>query len=221
MMKTYALRILRVLAGLFLYALGSYMTIQANVGLGAWEAFGVGVSARTGLSYGDVIVLSGVGILCVDLLLGEKLGVATVLNTLLIGKFVDLLRALGLIPALHSVVPGILLLVMGQVVMCLGICCYIGAGLGAGPRDALMVALGKRLHRLPIGLIRGMVEGGALLTGWLLGAKVGIGTVLSIFGTSLIMQATFAVLRFNVKGVVHEDLLQTFHIVRKKVQPEP
>lgn len=221
MRKSYALRILRVLAGLFLFALGSYLTIQANIGLGAWEAFGVGVSERFGGSYGDVIVLSGMAILLVDALLGEKLGVATVLNTLLIGKFVDLLNAVGPVPKLQSFALGLPLLLAGQVVMCLGIYLYVGAGLGAGPRDALMVALGKRLHRVPIGVVRGMVEGCALLVGWLLGAKVGIGTILSIFGISFIMQATFSLLRFNVKGVQHEDLLQTFRKVKENLQPEP
>ena len=73
-MSTLLRRILRVLFGLCLYAFGSYLDIQANVGLGAWEAFGVGVSAHVPLSYGDITVLTGVLILGVDVLLREKIG---------------------------------------------------------------------------------------------------------------------------------------------------
>lgn len=213
-MKHFLWRVLRVLFGLFLFALGSYLGIQANVGLGAWEAFGVGVSGLTGLSYGDVTVLTGVVILVLDVALGEKIGLATILNTLLIGKMVDLLNAIHLVPKLQSFLPGVLLLLLGQVIICLGVYFYVGVGLGAGPRDSLMVAVGKRLPRVPIGVVRGVTEGTALLIGWALGAKVGIGTVIAVFGISFIMQYTFRLLHFDVKGVQHENILQTIRSLR-------
>lgn len=216
-MKHFAWRILRVLFGLFLYSLGSYLSIQANIGLGPWEAFSVGFSGLTGLSYGDIVVLTGLVILVLDVALGEKIGVATMLNTLLIGKFVDLLNWVNLVPRLQSFAPGILLLLLGQVVICLGVFFYVGVGLGAGPRDSLMVALGKRMPRVPIGAVRGITEGCALLIGWALGAKVGVGTVISLFGISFIMQYTFRVLRFDVRAVRHENVLQTVSGLRGKV----
>ena len=208
-MKKMILRILRILLGLFLYSLGTYLGIQANVGLGAWEAFGTGVSAHTGISYGNVTILTGLVILVLDVLLGEKIGLATILNTLLIGTFVDALNALNLVPKLTGFVPGVLLLLGGQVLICLGVYFYVGVGYGAGPRDSLMIALGKRMPRVPIGVVRGTVEGSALLAGWLLGAKVGVGTVISVFGISFLMQGTFKLLRFDVKSVQHESAIQT------------
>lgn len=210
-MKKLMLRLLRVLIGLFLFSLGSYLGIQANVGLGAWEAFGTGVSSLTGLTYGTVTVLTGVVILVLDVALGEKIGVATIMNTLLIGTMIDGLNAMNLVPKLSSFVPGVVLLLMGQVIICLGVYFYAGAGLGAGPRDSLMVALGKRMPSVPIGAVRGVIEGGALLVGWLLGAKVGVGTVIAVFGISFIMQMTFRLLHFDVKAVVQEN---AWHTVR-------
>lgn len=212
-MSTLLRRILRVLFGLCLYAFGSYLDIQANVGLGAWEAFGVGVSAHVPLSYGDITVLTGVLILGVDVLLREKIGVGTILNTLLIGKLVDLFRTLGLVPKMQSLLPGMAMLFAGQVFICLGMFFYVGAGLGAGPRDSLMVALGKRMPGLPIGLVRGAIEGAVLLVGWALGAKVGLGTVIAVFGISFILQAVFRVLRFDVKRVRHETAAATLRAV--------
>lgn len=215
-MKAFMTRILRVLFGLFLYALGTYLGIQANIGLGAWEAFGIGVSGMTGMTYGDVILYSGLVILVIDVALGEKIGIATILNTLLIGKMVDLLNLLDLLPKLQSFALGLPLLLLGQVIICLGVYFYVGAGLGAGPRDSLMVALGKRWPRVPIGAVRGGIEGAVLLIGWALGAKIGIGTVISVFGISFIMQAVFALLHFDVKGVLHENALQTVKTLSQK-----
>lgn len=85
-------------------------------------------------------------------------------------------------------------------------------GLGCGPRDALMVALGKRFSKAPIGLVRGLLEGSVLLIGWLLGAKVGLGTVIAVFGIGIIIEYTFKLFRFDVKGVQHENLLDTIRI---------
>lgn len=213
-MKKMIPRILRILLGLFLYSMGTYLGIQANVGLGAWEAFGTGVSAHTGISYGNVTILTGLVILGLDVLLGEKIGLATILNTLLIGTFVDVLNGMNLVPKLTGFMPGVLLLLGGQVLICLGVYFYVGVGYGAGPRDSLMIALGKRMPRVPIGVVRGAVEGSALLAGLLLGAKAGIGTVISVFGISFLMQSTFRLLHFDVKAVQHESVMQT---LRKQV----
>lgn len=91
---------------------------------------------------------------------------------------------------------------------------YIGAGLGCGPRDALMVAMGKKLKKFPIGLVRGILEGTVLLIGWLLGAKVGIGTVIAVFGIGTIMEYTFKILHFDVRNIKHEDFADTVKRIR-------
>jgi uncharacterized membrane protein YczE len=128
---------------------------------------------------------------------------------MLIGKFVDLLNYIDLIPKLENFGLGVCLLFAGEVVLCLGSFFYIGASMGAGPRDSLMVAIGRRLNKVPIGVARGILEGSVLLLGWLMGAKVGIGTVIAVFGVSTIMEYTFRILRFDVKGVKHENLADT------------
>ena len=76
--------------GLALFALGSYLSIQANVGLAPWDAFSKGLSNVLGISFGSVVIFTGVIILIADYILGEKIGVGTVLNTILIGIFTDI-----------------------------------------------------------------------------------------------------------------------------------
>ena len=213
MAKEYFKRLIRLIFGLFLYALGSYMTIQANVGLAPWECFQTGIMYKTGIMYGNIVVGVGVIIILIDFLLKEKIGFGTILNAMLIGKFVDLLNYIDLIPKLDNFPLGIGLLFAGEVVLCVGSFFYIGASMGAGPRDSMMVALGRRLNKLPIGVVRGILEATVLFLGWLMGAKVGIGTVIAVFGISTIMEFTFRILRFDVKGIKHENLVDTINRV--------
>ena len=208
-MKGYSVRLVKLVFGLFLFALGSFLTIQANIGLASWEAFSMGLAYLTDQTYGNILIISGFVILVIDVALKEKIGFGTILNTILIGTFVDLIQAVDLIPQMNNFFSGVLMLLLGQLSICIGSYFYIGASLGCGPRDALMVALGKRLPKVPIGIVRGVIEGTVLLIGWLLGAKVGIGTVISVFGISFILEVTFNILHFDVPNIEHESIVDT------------
>ncbi len=194
--------------------------VQANVGLAPWEAFSSGLAILTGISFGNIVVLSGLAIIGIDILLKEKIGFGTILNAVLIGEVFNLIAYFDPIPKMQSFASGIGLLLLSQVIIALASFLYIGAGLGCGPRDALMVALGKRFSKAPIGLIRGALEGSVLLIGWLMGAKIGIGTVIAVFGIGFIIQFTFQLLRFDVKAVQHENLADTVRLWSKGGQTE-
>lgn len=206
-------RITGLVWGLFLAALGSYFSIQANVGLAPWEAFSTGIANVTGGSYGNVVVLTGFLFILLDWRLGEKIGVGTLLNAICIGKFVDLFQHIGLVPWLQDMWAGFGLLLLGQVLIAIGSFYYMRAGLGCGPRDSLMVALGRRFPSVPIGAIRWLIEGSALLIGWLLGAKVGLGTVVAVISIGPILQVTFYLFAFNATKVEHEGV---FDMVRNR-----
>ena len=205
----YPRRIARAAFGLFIFGCGSCFNIQANIGYGAWEAFSIGVGAKLGLSFGTVLQGSGVVILLIDLLLREKIGLGTLLDIYIVGATADLLRGSGLVPVMASFPAGVVMLLCGQLLLAVGSYFYISAALSCGPRDALMVALCKRFPRTPVGVIRFFIEGGALLTGWLCGAKVGIGTLIAVFGISFLIQAVFAIMKFDVSTVEHESLFVT------------
>lgn len=208
-MKTYGVRILRLIWGLFLFALGVVLSVQANIGLAPWETLHMGLSNRLGISFGTVVILVGLIILLADVLMGEKIGLGTVLNVVCVGFIIDTINALGVIPMLHSTPLGVLMLLAGLICIALGSYWYIGSGFGAGPRDSLMIALKKRLPRVPVGVVRGGVEGVVLVCGYLLGAKVGLGTVISVFGIGVTIQTVFRLFRFDVRAVCHESLSET------------
>lgn len=97
-MSNYLKRITKLIFGLFLYSLGSFLTIQANIGLAPWEAFSMGGAYLTNLSYGNIVVITGLIIIVIDFVLKEKIGFGTILNAILIGKFVDLIQFINIIP---------------------------------------------------------------------------------------------------------------------------
>ncbi len=216
---SYLKRFARLILGLFLYGLGSFLSVQANVGLAPWEAFAMGLTNILDMSFGTSVILTGVGVLVIDLFLHEKIGLGTILNTVLIGSFVNMIESWGLIPKMQAFLPGVLMLLLGQCALCVGSFFYIGVGLGCGPRDALMVALGKRFHKVPIGAVRALIEGGVLLIGYLLGAKVGVGTVIAVLGIGFILEWTFRLFRFDVTAVRHESIFATLRIWQGKEPP--
>lgn len=209
--SSYKSRILRLTFGLLLYSVGPYLNIQSDIGLAPWEAFSIGISNITSLTYGAVHQITGLIILLFNNSLKEKIGLGTLLNIFLIGFFVNLFLSLGIIPKATSFSTGLIMLLIGQIFIAFGSYYYIGSGLGSGPRDSLMIALGKALPKVPIGVVRGIVEGSALLIGWLLKAKIGIGTVIAAFGVSFIIQLTFDFLHFDVKKIEHESFFYTIN----------
>ncbi|NLO14487.1 MAG: hypothetical protein GX123_00455 [Clostridiales bacterium] len=181
----------RILPAMYLYGPGFYSIVQADTGLAPWEAFKASCPKALGMPYGDFVLLSGLVNLCIDVLLKEKTGIGTVSNTIMIGKVVDVLQFLKIMPKVSNFYVGIVILLIGQFIICFATYLYISDGLGSDPRNSLMVALGKRIPAVPIGTIRGLLEGTVLLIDWVLGAKVGLGTVLPVQSISLIMPLTF------------------------------
>lgn len=203
-------RLLRLISGLALCGAGIYCTIQANIGLAPWDALTIGIAQVSGVIYGNVSVSIAVVVIILDLLLREKVGVGTLLNAVIIPKIVDLLNLLDPLPMQQSFWAGLFWMLVGQVLISVGTCVYMREGMGCGPRDTLMVALKRHFPNMPVGLARGAVEAAVLTAGWLLGAKVGFGSLLSMFGISFIIQTVFRLLRFDMKAVRHENCVETF-----------
>lgn len=214
---SYIKRIIKLTFGQIVFSLGYYLAIQANIGLAPWSAFNVGVADKLNSTYGTVAIVTSAVIVTIDLLLGESIGLGTIYNSLLFGIFMDGFTVLGLCPLMTNFWAGLLLLIVSTEIVAIGSWFYMSVALGAGPRDTLMVALCKKFPKTPIGVIRWIIEGTALMIGWLFGAKIGIGTVISVFGMGLFVQFTFKLFHFDVKTVKNENLIETVHnIVRKK-----
>ncbi len=215
-MKRTLLQWLQIAAGLLVFAFGVHLTIFSNIGLAPWDCLGMGVARHTPLNYGLSMTTIAVVVLCVDLLLKERIGFGTIIDALLTGNFVQMYNDLNPLPENRSLPLGVGLMLVGFVFMALGMWIYMSAGQCCGPRDALLVGLGKRLPRVPIGLVEILLWAAVLLAGWLLGGPVGIGTVISTFGAGLVMQLVYTLVRFEPRRVVHRDVLETVREIAKR-----
>ncbi|MBM7685789.1 hypothetical protein [Defluviitalea raffinosedens] len=207
-MPHYLKRLMKLLLGLFLYALGIVVSMKANLGFAPWEVFHYGLGKTIGLTIGTVSILVGLIICLCAVWMGEKIGLGTILNMILIGVFMDLLLMLSFIPEVNGLIMGIIMIITGLFIISFGSYFYIASGFGAGPRDSLMVAL-QRKTGLPVGLCRGFLEGTVVLIGWLLGGPVGLGTVLAAFGIGFCIQTVFVIMKFDATSVKHETLNAT------------
>ena len=199
-------RLFRLIIGLFLYSVGIVFTLKAQVGFAPWDVLHVGLAKTTGSTIGLMSILVGVLLVAVSLALGEKIGLGTLLNMVLIGVFLDMILYLDIVPAAEHFVTGVGMLFFGLMIISVASYFYIGAGLGAGPRDSLMVALARKT-KLPIGFCRGLIEILAVAIGWKLGGMVGIGTVIAAVMIGFCIQFTFWTLKFDAKKIRHRSLL--------------
>ena len=173
-----AVRWISLVVGLFLFAAGIVAILESKLGLSPWDVLNQGVSRHTPLSFGQANIAIAVVVLVIGLTLRAPIGAGTVANAILIGVFVDRLLAIGRVDALsgQSLAVRIVLLFGGIAAVGLGSGFYIGASLGAGPRDSLMLVVSAR-SGYRIGLVRAGLEGLALLIGFALGGTVGLGTL--------------------------------------------
>lgn len=172
-------RLIQTIGGLATCGVGVFMTLQPALGVSPWDVLHVGLAHHTGLRVGTAIIITSVAVLLLGLLLGVKPGIGTICDILIVGSTVNLLLSLGL---LANLAQGTLYLriatfVGGVVITGLGIAVYVGAHLGAGPRDGLMVALHRRFH-WPVWRARLAIELLGLTGGLILAGPIGLGTVL-------------------------------------------
>lgn len=171
-------RIARCVFGLGLFGIGIALIIAAELGAAPWDVFHTGVSERTDIPVGTVIILIGVVLLLLWIPLREQPGLGTILNAIQIGLVVDLV--LPLLPETERLDSRLAMMLGGIVVIAIGTGFYIGAGLGPGPRDGLMTGLARR--GISIRVARTGIEIIVLVIGVALGGAIGIGTALFAFG---------------------------------------
>ncbi len=178
----------RLQVGLFLFGLALALMLEARIGLDPWSAFHEVVSIRSGLSFGRIS--QGVGLLLILLsrmVLSVRPGIATLCNMLIVGPWVDVLRpwvAFGV-----EGLPGTVQFVCGILILGLGTAVYIGARLGAGPRDGLAMGLARRMGR-SLRSARVGVELTVLGAAALLGGSIGWGTLIFAVLMGPTMQAS-------------------------------
>jgi uncharacterized membrane protein YczE len=178
-------RLLQLYAGLILYGVSLALQIRAGLGLDPWDVFHQGISDKTGLSFGTIVIMTGALVLLTWIPLRQKPGIGTISNVIVLGVVVDI--TLALLGDVHGLGYQLALLTAGVVLNAVAGAAYIGAGLGPGPRDGLMTGLVRRTGK-PVGVIRTSIELSVLAIGIALGGTVGLGTIVYALSIGPLLQ---------------------------------
>jgi len=202
---------LKILLGLTIYSFGVYLTIYANIGLAPWDCLAVGISCHTPLNYGGAMMAISLTAVILQLLLRERIGFATLFDAVTTGNLTQLLCDISPYPENHSLWLGIAYMLFGFLFIALGMYVYMKAEMGCGPKDGLLIAIGKRLPKVPIGVVEILLFALVTLFGWLLGGTVGIGTVISTFGAGAVMHLFYRLVNFEPRELYHKSIAETLH----------
>lgn len=203
-------RLVQLYIGLLIYGFSSALQVRAGLGLDPWDVLHQGISRHTGLAIGTIVIIVGAVVLLGWIPLRQRPGLGTISNVVLIGVSMNL--SLMWLPHLHELAARIGMLIAGIVLCGVATGMYIGAHFGPGPRDGLMTGIARTSSR-SIRLVRTGIEVTVLITGWILGGTVGIGTVMfavAIGPLAQIFMPMFAV-----------DVDQPASVSRPRRLPEP
>ena len=165
--------------GLTLFGLGEGLLIVSFTGASPWSVLAQGISLNVNLSIGTITLLISVAVLILWIPLGQKPGMGTIFNALIIALMIDL--CIKFVPTPSEYIHQILLAVVSVITVGIGGGIYLVSNLGAGPRDGLMIGL-QKITNLPVASVRAFLEISVVSIGWYLGGTVGVGTLLFAFG---------------------------------------
>lgn len=193
-----ARRLVQMMIGLTGFGLSLAMLLRSGLGGAPWDVFHAALAERLGATVGSMSIAVSFVLLLLWIPLRERLGIGTVANAIWVGVSIDL--GMLILPEASSLPVAIALMLLGVVVNGISGAVYIGAQLGAGARDGLMTALSRVLSR-PVGPVRIVLEVIVLVTGWLLGGPLGLGTVVYAIALGPVIQLVLPHVLIPVRSV--------------------
>ena len=216
-MKRILYLLIRLFAGFILYGLGIVVMLNAKIGVSPCDVLHQGLSFKSGITMGQASIMVGLVIVILDAALGEGVGWGTVLNMIFIGVFLDIIKSMNIVPVADNLFMGIVMMIIGIIISAIATVLYLGAGLGSGPRDGLMLALNKKFSK-PVGAIRMCIELTVLVCGWILGGSVGLGTIISAFGLGYAIQIGFKICKINSKEIKHRIIRDDIDYIKNIIE---
>jgi uncharacterized membrane protein YczE len=177
-------KVIQVLVGTTLIGTGVALNFSSNLGLGPWGVFHEGISLNTSLTFGNAIIATGIFVTLLWIPLKQKPGIATLVDIFWIGTVADLVISLDL--NAETLFLKWIFVFIGILCIGSGTAIYVGADMGSGPRDGVMVGLESK--GLKIGMARNVIEVTALTLGWLLGGTVGLSSVVIAISIGPVVQ---------------------------------
>lgn len=176
-------RVIMAVAGILLTGISVALFNTIAFGTDPFSCLTLGVWYVTGIPYRFVYMLvNGLLLAGVFFLDRHYIGLATVMNLLFMGSIVELFM-----PVFDSWLPGLglgvklLFLCLAVILMCFAASLYFTADLGVSTYDAWALILSKKKN-FPFKLCRISTDIVCTAAGFLMGAVVGVGTVITALG---------------------------------------
>jgi len=177
---------------LSLFGTGIAFFVQSDLGVPPWDVLHQGIARQIDMALGTVIIGVAALVLIAWIPLRIRPGLGTLLNAVVIGATVNV--ALGALAEAGHFAVRVGYLATGMVLISLGSGIYINAGLGAGPRDGLMLGLNQRFG-WSVRLSRTLVEVAVMASGVALGGTLGVGTFVFALGIGPMVQVSLGLFR--------------------------
>ena len=107
------------------------MLIVSFTGASPWSVLAQGISLNVNLSIGTITLLISIAVLILWIPLGQKPGMGTIFNALIIAIMIDL--CIKYVPTPSNYIHQLLLAVISVIMVGIGGCIYLVSNLGAGP----------------------------------------------------------------------------------------
>ena len=195
--------------GLLTYALGVYFQLQADLGMQPWQAMRLGLANQLNVTFGTVSIVMSLILIVIDLFLKQRIGLGTFLDAFLVGIGVDICIYLDFLPLQTNLGLQAGWLFAGMVVCAIGQWFYMTAALSCGPVDSFLLGIGSLFPKVPIGTVNLGILAVVLAICFVLKSPIGLGTVLTVVFTGMIMDLVFKIVKFDPRTVVHEGLIET------------
>ncbi|MCY8858943.1 YczE/YyaS/YitT family protein [Bacillus atrophaeus] len=187
MKREFVLRWTFYFIGLLILSFGISLTIEGKaLGISPWDAFHYGLFQRFGLTIGQWAIIIGAIIVCLTSVFTKALPkIGAILNMVLIGIFIDFFNIL--LPEPSTYTASVIVFSLGVLLIGYGVGVYVSAGLGAGPRDSLMMLISEKTG-WNVQWVRNGIELTILAVAWGMGGPIGIGTIIIAILTGLILR---------------------------------
>ena len=155
--------------------LGVALLLLASLGSDGYSTFVNGMARQLGVTFFWVNLVVGVVLVSMAWSRGLTPGLGTIIQPLLVGLTVSPILAAFDTPS--SLAARVGLLLAGFAILVPGIAGYLGSRTGAGPVEAAALAFDPPV---PFRWSYTVLQCSGALTGWLLGAAAGVGTLIVI-----------------------------------------
>ena len=113
------------------------MLIVSFTGASPWSVLAQGISLNVNLSIGTITLLISIDVLILWIPLGQKPGMGTIFNAIIIAIMIDL--CIKYVPTPSNYIHQLILAIISVIMVGIGGGIYLVSNLGAGPIDGLMI----------------------------------------------------------------------------------